>query len=295
MIHMRTAGYKVLRGCKHRDFLRVAMELSNTSSVFSYAGGSYARESVGNEGLVDVGYTDSRHDLKVHNEMAYVQDYPSHIAFFAETPATGGGGETMLCDGRLVWRDLSRMARDTLSSNDLKYTQIYGNETLVYRNRNDYMALWQEVFGTESREVAQERAESLGYTVSWSIENEMEVSFQRRAVRYDMPKLVGGEGEAEAEADPGCFFDQIVCCHSKNCSAVTRDGRPHFHVTLDGREQQRVEIPASIMEEVEHLTELHTVMVELKEGDAIVIDNRMVKHGRRAFDGERSMIAALLC
>ena len=288
------AGYQVLRKIAPHDFLPTAKSISHTSSIFSYAGGSYARASVG-DGLVDVGYTDQRHDLLVHNEMAYLRDYPSHIAFYAETPATGGGGETLLCDGRHVWRDLSPSSRQILGGGQrLTYSQIYGNGSLTYNHRNDYMALWQEVFGADKREEAQARAESLGYVVDWSDEDEMEVSYSRSAVRYDMPSLEEDESSGGGD-EVGCFFDQIVCCHSKNCSASARDGRPHFQVMLaDTSSGHRREIPAEVMVEVEELTEKHTVVVGLEKGDMVVVDNRIVKHGRRKFEGERSMIAALM-
>jgi hypothetical protein len=295
-----SSGYKVVRNVSQNDFLHTAKSISQTSSIFSYEGGSYARASVGEAGLVDVGYTDQRHDLLVHNEMAYLRDYPSYIAFYAETPATGGGGETLLCDGRRVWRDLSKFSRNILGEGQLlTYSQIYGNGTLQYQNRNDYMALWQDVFGVDNREEAQKRAESLGYVVEWSDEHEMEVSYTRSAVRYDMPSLDGDEDGGDGPGD-GCFFDQIVCCHSKNCTASARDGRPHFQVMLADKEEEsstaftRSDIPSSVMEEVEELTEQHTDVVALEKGDMVVVDNRIVKHGRRAFNGNRVMIAALL-
>ena len=285
---MQTAGYTVLRSLVGgRDaFLRTAMEVSGSANaVFSYTGGSYAREAVGNEGLVDVGYTDAAFDLKVHNEMAYLRDFPSHIAFYCEQPATGGGGETLLCDGRKVWRDLSAASRAMLGGEHiLTYSQIYGNGVLKYGSRNEYMALWQDVFGVDVKVVAEARAASLGYAVSWSDEDEMEVSFSRPAVR-GVPGMPGGM----------CFFDQIVCCHRKNCSAVTRDGRPHFHVMLQDGDGFSSEIPEAVMEEVEVLTKQHTKVLELSQGDAVVVDNRLVKHGRRAFEGERRMVVALLC
>jgi hypothetical protein len=298
---MQSAGYKVLRGLAGgRDaFLRTAMAVSGTSAVFSYAGGSYAREAVGADGLVDVGYTDARHDLLVHNEMAYLRDFPSHIAFFAEKPAAAGG-ETLLCDGRRVWRDLSAAARATLGEGQqLTYSQIYGNGALRYASRNDYMALWQDVFGVDDKASAEARAASLGYAVAWSAEDEMEVTFTRPAVRGAASPLTApptATSTGAREGAPPCFFDQLVCCHSKNCSATTRDGRPHFHVTLAdaGAPGGRREIPAGVVQEVEALTEEHTEEVALAKGDAVVVDNRLVKHGRRAYQGERSMVVALL-
>eukprot|EP00929_Paragymnodinium_shiwhaense_P108787 TRINITY_DN75125_c0_g1_i1.p1 TRINITY_DN75125_c0_g1~~TRINITY_DN75125_c0_g1_i1.p1 ORF type:complete len:323 (+),score=30.50 TRINITY_DN75125_c0_g1_i1:145-1113(+) len=283
------------------NFLEKAKQISGACSVFSYAGGAYSRNAVGNNGLVDVGYTDPEYDLTVHNEMAYVRDYPEYIAFFCEKAATEGGGETVLCDGRKVWQDLSARGKSLFAKDGsgcrLRYSQVYGNQMVHYESRNDYMAFWQDVFGCDKREEAEARARGLGYDVDWLMDDEMEVSFSRCAVRK-----IGG--------DSICFFDQILCCHKSHCTGFARDGRPHFHVTLinskpcsevttnrnggenSGKELE--EIPQDIFREVEDLTKRHELVVSLKEGDAVVIDNLVVKHGRRRFAGKREMIVALL-
>jgi hypothetical protein len=300
MAALARCGHTVLRGLRKDTFLAAAMDVSGSRNVFHYNGGSYSRESRG-EGLVDVGYTNPENELLVHNEMAYVRDYPAHIAFYCDKKAVTGG-ETLLCDGQKVWADLSAGAQKLLQEQKLTYSQIYGNGDLQYKSMNDYMALWQDVFDVSDKASAHAAAAKLGYQVNWLAEDEMEVCFTRPAI------MIKEDNDGSSIVS---MFDQIVCCHSKNCHAETRDGRPQFHVTLASDKADsdstdsyskntptapsvRTELPASFMEEMEFLTKKHTEVVELNEGDAVVVDNIRVKHGRSPFTGEREMIVALL-
>jgi alpha-ketoglutarate-dependent taurine dioxygenase len=60
------------------------------------------------------------HAIPLHAELAYTPFPPDYMFFHVVRPADHGG-ETILCDGVGLWRDLESATRDYFAGNDLEY------------------------------------------------------------------------------------------------------------------------------------------------------------------------------
>lgn len=210
----------------------------------------------------------------LHHEMAQTPVYPSRLFFFCEHPAERGGA-TPLCRSDVLFERLKEEFPEFIADGESKgllYTNIMPaeNDPTSGMGRS-----WQSTFRAETRESAEERLQTLGYSWEWLPDG---------CLRSTTPVL-----PAVMEVEPGrkTFFNQLIAAFhgwkdSRNdpAKAVTfGDGS-----TLNPETMDRV---AAIAEEL-------TFDVPWQEGDVALVDNRVVMHGRRTFTGTRKVLASLV-
>jgi len=210
----------------------------------------------------------------LHHEMAQTPVYPSRLFFFCEQAADRGGA-TPLCRSDVLFERIAEefpdFARDC-ETKGLKYSNVMPPE-------NDFASgmgrSWQSTFRAETQEAAQQRMSELGYAWEWLTDG---------CLRATTPVL-----PAVKEIEPGrkVFFNQLIAAFhgwkdSRNdpTKAITfGDGTPLNPETVD-----RV---AGIAEEL-------TFDVPWQNGDVALVDNLVVMHGRRTFEGTRKVLASLV-
>lgn len=210
----------------------------------------------------------------LHHEMAQTPVYPSRLFFFCELPAEQGGA-TPLCRSDILFERLKEEFPEFVAdceSKGLLYTNIMPaeNDPTSGMGRS-----WQSTFRAETRELAEQRLQTLGYSWEWLPDG---------CLRSTTPIL-----QAVMEVEPGrkTFFNQLIAAFhgwkdSRNdpTKAVTfGDGSVLNPETMD-----RV---AAIAEEL-------TFDVPWQKGDVALVDNRVVMHGRRTFTGTRKVLASLV-
>lgn len=210
----------------------------------------------------------------LHHEMAQTPVYPSRLFFFCEQPAEQGGA-TPLCRSDVLFERLLDEFPDFIAdceSKGLLYTNIMpaDNDPTSGMGRS-----WQSTFRAETREAAEERLQSLGYSWTWLPDG---------CLRSTTPVL-----PAVLEVEPGrkTFFNQLIAAFhgwkdSRNdpTKAVTfGDGSTLNPETMDAA--------AKIADEL-------TFDVPWQKGDVALVDNRVVMHGRRTFSGTRKVLASLV-
>jgi len=206
--------------------------------------------------------------------MAQTPVYPSRLFFFCEQAADRGGA-TPLCRSDVLFERIAEefpdFARDC-ETKGLKYSNVMPPE-------NDFASgmgrSWQSTFRAETQEAAQQRMSELGYAWEWLTDG---------CLRATTPVL-----PAVKEIEPGrkVFFNQLIAAFhgwkdSRNdpTKAITfGDGTPLNPETVD-----RV---AGIAEEL-------TFDVPWQNGDVALVDNLVVMHGRRTFEGTRKVLASLV-
>jgi hypothetical protein len=252
---------RFIRGFEYPNFpyeesLSNAVRVNRTERVFT-----------ANEAPSDV-------TICLHHEMAQTPVYPSRLFFFCEQPAEQGGA-TPLCRSDILFEQLKEEFPEFVADCETKgllYTNIMPaeNDPTSGMGRS-----WQSTFRAETRESAEERLQTLGYSWEWLADG---------CLRSTTPTL-----QAVMEIEPGrkTFFNQLIAAFhgwkdSRNdpTKAVTfGDGSVLNPETMD-----RV---AAIAEEL-------TFDVPWQKGDVALVDNRVVMHGRRTFTGTRKVLASLV-
>lgn len=208
-----------------------------------------------------------------HHEMAQTPIFPATLFFFCHLPAEEGG-ETPLCRSDVLYELLAQQcpefAKDC-EAKGLKYTNVMPSED---DSQSGMGRSWQSTLGATSREEAEQRLQSLGYSWEWLSDG---------CLKATTPVL-----PAVREAPNGrkAFFNQLIAAFQgwkdvRNDPAQAirfGDGSP-----LDG---EAVKIAIELADEL-------TFNVPWQAGDVALVDNLVVMHGRKTFRGTRKVLASL--
>ena len=213
-------------------------------------------------------------NICLHHEMAQTPIYPSRLFFFCEQPAEQGG-TTPLCRSDVLFdrltRQLPQFAADC-ANRGLLYSHVMpaADDAASGMGRS-----WQSTWKATTREDAETRMSSLGYTWEWLDDGCLKVTTPRLpAVR----KLDNGKTS---------FFNQLIAA---------------FHGWKDARNDPSKSITfgdgspldAATMDRVIAMAEEITFDVPWQAGDVALVDNYVTMHGRRTFQGTRKVLASLV-
>ncbi len=211
--------------------------------------------------------------IRLHHEMAQTPIYPSRLFFFCEEPADEGGA-TPLCRSDALLEAVAQREPDFVRACEER--GLLYHLTMPPEDDPD-SALgrsWRSTFGVEDREAAEERMRRLGYSWSWLADG---------CLRTTTPVLPAVRNLGDGRKS---FFNQLIAAlawkdvRNEPATAVTLgDGAP-----LD---------PAAWALMAELAEEL-AVDVPWQRGDAALVDNFAVMHGRRSFRGTRRVLASLV-
>jgi amino acid adenylation domain-containing protein len=210
-----------------------------------------------------------------HNESSHLHSWPMKIMFCCLKPPARGG-QTPLADCREVYRLLHPRLREEFERRGLRYV----------RNFTDGLDVaWQEFFHTGERAEVERRCREAGITCEWLDGGGLRTSKAARAVTRH-PRT----GEA-------VVFNQVQAHHASFLRPEVREsllrlygerGLPRNVYYGDGGV-----IPDAVMAEVAAVYERAAVEFEWEEGDAVLVDNMLAAHGRRAYEGERRVVVAM--
>lgn len=213
-------------------------------------------------------------NIYLHHEMAQTPFFPSHLFFFCEWPAEVGGA-TPVCRSDELWSRLETAEpafADACRSRGLLYSNIMpaDDDPTSGMGRS-----WQSTFRAASREVAEQRMQSLDYSWQW---------LEDGSLRATTPVL-----PAVREIAPGrtSFFNQLIAAYQGwSAEGVSPDESITFGdgSRLDGAAvQTAVEIAESLAFDI-----------PWQKGDVVLVDNYVCMHGRRTFQGKRKILASLV-
>lgn len=212
--------------------------------------------------------------IYLHHEMAQTPIYPSRLLFFCEQPASSGGA-TPLCRSDVLWQHLQQAEpafAQACREKGLRYTNVMPaeNDPTSGMGRS-----WQSTLRASTREEAERRLASLGYSWEW---------------------LAGGELKATTPVLPAVrtlpdgresFFNQLIAAFQG-----WKDARndPSKAITFgDGSPLDRAAV-----DHATRIAESLTFDIPWQKGDVALVDNFVTMHGRRTFTGTRKVLASLV-
>jgi len=221
-----------------------------------------------------------------HHEQAQTPFWPSKIFFFCETPADEGGA-TAVCPSDAVLARLAERHPQFVADAEakgVKYTAYMAasNDASKGAGRS-----WKSFFGCDSVAAVEARMAELGYTWQW-LENET-----LRCTSPALPAVRVAPGPAARRV----FFNQLVAQIANATDFHDRSGAEgkvedvlEKYITFgDGSKMD-----AKILNEAKQLCEDVAVEMVWQPGDVALLDNYLVMHARRAFEGKRRVLASLV-
>jgi len=216
----------------------------------------------------------SSFSILLHHEMAQTPIYPSRIFFFCEK-AADKGGETPLCRSDVLFELLQEhvpaFARKC-EQTGLKYTTVMPAENDPGSGMG---RSWKSTFSVETREQAEQKLRELGYTGEWSDDDTL------KATTPVLPAV------RELESGGKAFFNQLIAAWGG-----WKDSRNDPSKAL--RHGDDTPLDPDAMARAMQLADEATVDLPWQAGDVALVDNYRVMHGRRPFEGTRSVMASLV-
>jgi alpha-ketoglutarate-dependent taurine dioxygenase len=210
----------------------------------------------------------------LHHEMAQTPIYPAKLFFFCEQPAESGGA-TPLCRSDVLWERLRAERPEfgrACESKGLKYSNVMPsqNDPSSGMGRS-----WQSTLRAATREQAEERLASLGYSWTW---------LEDGCLRATTPVLPAVRALGDGRSS---FFNQLIAAFQG-----WKDERndPSKAITFgDGTllDRDAVTVATRLGDEL-------SFNVPWQRGDVALVDNYVTMHGRRAFTGTRKVLASLV-
>jgi alpha-ketoglutarate-dependent taurine dioxygenase len=204
--------------------------------------------------------------IRMHCELSYSHKWPTRLALFCEHPAAAGG-ETPLADTRLVLHHLSSATRDRFTALGVRYGRVL---------REGIGLSWRDVFGVDSREAVELHCRQSGIAFQW-LDDALELEWTRPSIRQH-PRT----------AQP-VWFNHAAFFHRQALApavaAALGDEPPPFWSSFgDGSP-----ISADIFAEIEEAYDKATIVEPWIAGDIVLLDNMLLAHGRRPFNGRRAV------
>lgn len=225
--------------------------------------------------------------LKVfHHEQAQTPYYPSKLFFYCQQPATEGGG-TAVCPSAVVLQELQKHRPEfvaELEAKGVKYTAIMAaqDDPSIGVGRS-----WKSFFGCATRERVEVRMNELGYTWQW-LENDV--------LRCTSPVL-SAIREVHGRR---VFFNQLPAQVANAIAFQSRMPAGPGPVDMDELLSRYLTfgdgttMPFVALAQSKALCEEAAVEIAWQAGDVALLDNFLVMHARRPFEGPRRVLASLV-
>jgi alpha-ketoglutarate-dependent taurine dioxygenase len=224
-------------------------------------------------------YTSTEHPshqhIPLHNEMSYSRSWPLRIAFLCLKVAERGG-ETPIADSRRVFERIDPAIRQRFIDKQVMYVRNYGEGVDLP---------WENVFQTRDPEVVEELCRARGIAFEWKDGNRLRTRQVCQAVATH-PK----SGEQ-------VWFNQAHLFHPSSLDPAIResmmasfgeDGLPRNACYGDG---SRIE--DAVFDEIRAAYDAETITFPWRSGDVLLLDNMLVAHGRRPFEGSRRIVVGM--
>ena len=213
--------------------------------------------------------------IELHNENSYAHLWPAKI-FFCCAVAAQRGGETPIADCRRVFARIKPEIREGFIQKQVMYTRNFGDGLGIS---------WQTAFQTSDKSEMEAYCHSAGISFEWKGDNRLR-TWQIRPATLKHPQT--GED---------IWFNQATAFHISTLDAGIREA---LLAELSEEEVPKnvfygdgTPIKDQILDEIRAAYLQETVCFPWQEGDILMLDNRLVAHGRSPFVGPRKIVVGM--
>jgi amino acid adenylation domain-containing protein len=270
----RRGGAVLYRDCG----IQSAEELSEALAMLGMPPLRYTERSSDRREVSPLIYTSTEHPadqvIRLHTEHSYSQRWPMRIAFCCLQPAARGG-ETPIAPVRQM---MARLGSETL-------TRFREEGVLYVRNLGGGLGLdWPQVFGTDDRGEVEAYCRANEIEAAWWGENRLTLRFRRPALR------------PHPETGQELWFNHAYFFNPASLEPRLRAALEHCapdDLPFQTFYGSGAAIPQSVFDEVAEAYAEVERPISWRRGDLLILDNMMVAHGRRSFDGPRTVLVGM--
>lgn len=242
-----------------------------------------------------------------HLEMSFLPSPPRRLFFCCLEAPTTAGGETCLCDYRMVYETMDPSIRQQFEDKGVKHVRNYHRKKSPGLLADPTMTKgWEEVFGMSSRADVEAELSREGQGFTWRGDDELQIVNKTEAV------------EKHPQTGDKIWFNHLMVFHWSIFSAeyyrvFRRLGNIRYLLYswvawllrfffLDLRGPDKVgfhtffgdgsSIPQGHVTHVHDVVHRNMVFNRWQRGDVLMIDNFRVSHGRQPYTGQRKVVVA---
>lgn len=252
-----------------------------------YVGGAGPRSLVTGQ-VWEATKVDQRYKITVHQEMAYMADFPPRIAFYCARAAESGG-ETIVARMSEFMKRIPSELMHELAAHGVRSVRNYaraheadGKSTVQHIDEKS----WDEVFGTDDRGAVEAICAERNIECIWNDDGTLTLVEYMSA--FTKHPILDKE-----------FYRNIVHINfaqtelgSANVEHQERVARQKMRTGLSLGSGE--ELSAEQFGVMERALDEVTLAWDWRAGDVMVLDNLQMGHGRNPFEGERETFVALL-
>jgi DNA-binding transcriptional ArsR family regulator/alpha-ketoglutarate-dependent taurine dioxygenase/acyl carrier protein len=273
--HLRGPGSVLFRGfglAGVDDFQKVVQAYSD--HMLDYYERSTPRQEVSGKVYTSTEYPPERH-IPLHNESAYSHFWPRTL-WFCCLQEPGGGGATPLADSRTILKLLDEGLVRRFRERKVMYVRNY---------HEGFDIPWHVAFQTEDREAVADYCRRVGMDFEWT-----PAGVLRTRQIFDAVVRHPETGEQ-------VWFNQVYASHVSALDPESRSAVREMFAPED--------LPRNVLygdgspiadAEFEAVREAYreaTISFPWQRGDALLVDNMLVAHGREPYQGSRKVVVAM--
>ena len=210
----------------------------------------------------------------LHHEMAQTPIYPSKLFFYCEQAAHSGGA-TPLCRSDVLLQELGKQAPEVVAAcaeKGVRYSNVMPN---IDDPESGQGRSWRSTLSTDDKSAAEDKLRKLGYQWEW--------------LEQDSLRVTTAVLPAVRETDNGrqVFFNQLIAAFRG-----WKDARNATEKSIRFGDDSAISEEA--MAKAIQIGDELSFDVPWQTGDVVLVDNFLVMHGRRPFEGQRRVLASLI-
>lgn len=255
------------------EFNRFAQILS--PDLLEYVYRSTPRTRLGGKIYTATEYPADR-SIPLHNENAYSLSWPEKIFFFSVLVASEGG-ETPVADSRSIYQKIDPFVRNRFEEKGVLYVRNY---------RVGMDLSWQEVFQTDIKEEVENYCKEHYIDYEWNKGPSELTTRQVCQASLIHPKT-----------NEKVWFNQAHLFHISNLDEATKksllDEYGEEYLPRNAFYGDESPLELEVLEHIREIYEQEKILFKWQKGDIMLLDNRLMAHGRQPYKGERKIAVAM--
>ncbi len=252
-----------------------------------YLGGVAPRVRIAGQ-VMEATRLDKHVKLRLHSEMAYMQEFPARIAFFCQK-AADVGGETIVADVRGLLEAIPESLRSKVEALGIMTVRNFAPPSNELDLSVAHMDLrgWNIAFESDDPSVVEEVCKAKGLAVTWNEDRSLTVVNQTPATvvhphtgqRLYRANLHSYTSTAANEGMDAGLLQRVRASQKRPSGTFLGSGE-----ALSGDE----------VASFERYLDAHTRAWPWRNGDVMILDNLEMWHGRNPYEGSREVQVAML-
>eukprot|EP00118_Oscarella_pearsei_P000113 m.4243 g.4243 ORF g.4243 m.4243 type:complete len:369 (+) comp10445_c0_seq1:53-1159(+) len=289
------------------DFEKVVRSYQPELST-EYRGTSPRRLQPGTTAVFSASELPHYYPIGQHIEMSFLPAPPRQLFFCCLEAPEGIGGETSLCDFHKVYRDLDPEVRKRFEDKGVMYVRNHTRHGRTLTIDPTMMKGWELMFDTSDKNIVEDECRNNNVDFNWygKTNDNIQMIHKEEAIQYHPETNIPvWFNHTQVFSMPMvCKYMSYHCSRSKSLffyfvyfflSLMTWLGQlliKPFDLGFTTMYGDGTPISSSDLNNLNATLQKNLVFNSWKRGDAIMIDNFRISHGRQPYTGKRKVVVS---